>query len=166
MNMVRRFVIALGTWLAGLAFFILVVLLGMRAKSPFALRLVRAFNHRFANPRQMKTAGKAGAYAGVIRHVGRRSGAIHETPVGPFATDAGFVIALPYGTSPDWVKNVLAAGSATVVTEGQTYEVDQPEIVPLADVVDVVPEKDRRSLRLFRVEQAMRVRRTEAGDDR
>jgi len=73
------------------------------------------------------------------------------------------VIALPYGTSSDWVKNGLAAGSATLVTEGQTYEVDQPEIVPLADVVDNVPEKDRRNLRLFRVAQAMRVRRTEAG---
>jgi deazaflavin-dependent oxidoreductase (nitroreductase family) len=164
--MVRRFLIALGTWLAGLAFFMLVLLLGIRAKSPFALRVVRAFNRRFANPRQMKTAGKPGAYAGVIRHIGRRSGAIHETPVGPFATDAGFVIALPYGTSSDWVKNVLAAGSATLVTEGQTYEVDQAEIVPLADVEHVVPEKDQRNLRLFRVEQAMRVRRTVAGDVR
>ncbi len=68
--------------------------------------------------------------------------------------------------SADWVKNVLAAGSATLITEGQTYEVDQPEIVPLGDVVDVLPSNERRNLRLFRVEQALRGRRREASDVR
>jgi deazaflavin-dependent oxidoreductase (nitroreductase family) len=130
------------------------------------LRVVRRFNRRFMNPSQMKTAGTPGAYAGVVRHVGRRSGRVYETPVGPFATDDGFVIALPYGTSSDWVKNVLAAGSATLVTEGHTYEVDQPEIVPLSDVVDVLPIKERRNLRLFRVEQALRTRRRGVSDVR
>jgi len=38
----------------------------------------------------MKTAGTPGAYAGAITHVGRRSGRVYETPVGPFATDDGF----------------------------------------------------------------------------
>jgi hypothetical protein len=69
------------------------------------------------------------------------------------------VIALPYGARTEWVKNVLAARSATLVTEGATYRVDNPEIVPLAEVVDAVPERERRSLRLFRVDQALRVRR-------
>lgn len=114
----------------------------------------------------MKTAGTPGAYAGVIRHLGRRSGRVYETPVGPFATDDGFVIALPYGTSSNWVKNVLAAGSATLVTEGQTYEVDKPEIVPLSEVVDVLPSKERRNLRLFRVEQVLRARGRGASDVR
>ena len=57
------------------------------------------------------------------------------------------------------MKDVLAAGSATLVTEGHTYEVDQPEIVPLSDIVDVLPSKERRNLRLFHVEQALRARR-------
>ena len=91
------------------------------------------------------------------------SGRVYETPVGPFATDDGFVIALPYGTSSDWVKNVLAAGSATLVTEGRRYDVEQPEIVPLGAVADVLPSKERRNLRLFRVELALRARRREVG---
>jgi deazaflavin-dependent oxidoreductase (nitroreductase family) len=164
--MVRRFVIALGALLGGLAVVLVVFLRGMRAKSPFVLKAVRTFNGRFANPRQMKTAGKPGAYAGVIRHTGRRSGAVYETPVGPFVTDSGFVIALPYGTTADWVKNVLAAGSATLVTEGRTHQVDQPEIVPLSEVMDAVPDKERWNLRLFGVDQAMRVRRTNAPGNR
>jgi len=157
--MVQLLLIAVGALVAGLVLLLLAFVFGMRAKSPVVLRAVRRFNRRVMNPRQMKTAGTPGAYAGFIRHVGRRSGRVYETPVGPFATDDGFVIALPYGTGSDWVKKVLAAGSATLVTEGQTYEVDQPEIVPLGDVVAVLPSKERRNLRLFRVEQALRARR-------
>jgi hypothetical protein len=61
--MLRWFLIALGRWLAGLVLVVLVLLLGIRAKSPFALRVVRAFNRRFANSRQMKTAGKLSSRA-------------------------------------------------------------------------------------------------------
>jgi deazaflavin-dependent oxidoreductase (nitroreductase family) len=150
---------ALGALLVAVALSLLVLLLGMRANSRVVLSLVRSLNRRFVNPRQMRTAGKPGAYAGVIRHVGRRTGNVYETPVGPYATDGGFVIALPYGARTEWVKNVVAARSATLVTEGATYRVDNPEIVPLAEVVDAVPERERRSLRLFRVDQALRVRR-------
>jgi deazaflavin-dependent oxidoreductase (nitroreductase family) len=164
--MVEWLLIAVGALVAGLILVLLAFVFGMRAKSPVVLAAVRRFNRRFINPSQMKTAGTPGAYAGVIRHVGRRSGRVYETPVGPFATDDGFVIALPYGANSDWVKNVLAAGSARLVTEGQTYEVDQPEIVPLSDVVDVLPSKERRNLRLFRVEQALRARRRGASDVR
>ena len=164
--MVQWLLIVAGALVAGLILLLLAFVFGMRAKSPVVLRAIRRFNRRFMNPRQMKTAGTPGAYAGFVRHVGRRSGRVFETPVGPFATDDGFVIALPYGTSSDWVKNVLAAGSATLVTEGQTVEVDQPEIVPLGDVVDFLPSKERRNLRLFRVEQALRVHRRGASEVR
>ena len=164
--MVQWLLTVVGALAAGLILVLIAFVFGMRAKSPVVLRAVRRFNRRFMNPRQMKTAGTPGAYAGVIRHVGRRSGRVYETPVGPFATDDGFVIALPYGTSSDWVRNVLAAGSATLVTEGQAYEVDEPEIVPLGDVIDVLPSKERRNLRLFRVEQAMRTHRREPSDVR
>ena len=73
------------------------------------------------------------------------------------------MIALPYGTSSNWVKNVLAAGSATLVTEGKAYDVERPEVVPLDDVVDFLPRSERRSLRLFRVEQALLARRRGTG---
>ena len=156
--------IVLSALLVAAALVLVGFVLGMRAKSPFVLAAIRALNRRVVNPRQLKTAGRPGAYAGVIRHAGRVSGTAYETPVGPYPTDDGFVIALPYGSGTDWVKNVLAASSATLVTEGETYAVDRPEIVPLADVVAAVPERERRSLRLFRVEQALRLRRTGHAD--
>jgi deazaflavin-dependent oxidoreductase (nitroreductase family) len=133
-------------------------MLGMRRKSPFVLRTVRRVNRAFFNPRQMRSAGTPGAYAAIVRHVGRRSGRPYETPVGAFATDDGFVIALPYGSDPDWLKNVMASGSATVVHEGGTYRVDRPELIPTGDAAPYLPEKELRTLRMFAVDQCLRVR--------
>ena len=48
--------------------------------------------------------------------------------------DDGFVVALPYGSNTDWLKNVLANGAATIVHDGNTYGVDRPEVVPLSTV--------------------------------
>jgi len=139
-----------------------VFMVGMRRKSPLVLSAVRRFNRDVGNPYQMKTAGTPGAYASVIRHVGRTTGRPYETPVVAEATDDGFVIALPYGTQADWLKNVLASGSATIVDEGNTYRVDQPEIVPTAVVAHQFPGKDQRSLLRFHVDQCLQVRRAES----
>ncbi|MDH3294714.1 MAG: nitroreductase family deazaflavin-dependent oxidoreductase, partial [Acidimicrobiia bacterium] len=114
-------------------------------------------------PKQMETAGTPGAYASIIEHVGRISGTIYRTPVGTEATDDGFLIMLPYGTRADWVRNVLAAGSAVVTTEGETVAVDQPEILDTAGIADQLPDGEQRLLKLFNVEHCMRVRRVAAG---
>ena len=75
-------------------------------------------------------------------------------------TDDGFVIALPYGLSADWLKNVLASGSATIAHDGSTYDVDRPEVVPLSTVEHQFSPTDQRAHRLFGVDQCLRVRRT------
>ena len=108
-----------------------VFMVGMRTKSPPVLNAVRRAG-RAMRPLAMKSSGTPGANASVVRHVGRKSGRPYETPVNAVATDDGFVIALPYGRNTDWLKNVLASGSATILDEGNTYEVDRPEIVPLS----------------------------------
>ena len=66
-------------------------------------------------PLAMKSSGTPGGNASVVRHVGRKTGRPFETPVKAVATDDGFVIALPYGRNTDWLKNVLASGSATIL---------------------------------------------------
>jgi deazaflavin-dependent oxidoreductase (nitroreductase family) len=138
-----------------------VFLVSMRTKFPPVLTAVRRMNRAVWNPRAMETAGQAGAVASVIRHVGRTSGTPYETPIGPFPTDDGFVIPLPYGSSPDWLKNVMAAGSAVIVSEGNTYQVDRPELVPSSVAFVHVPRTEQRSLRLFGVDEFLRVRRVE-----
>ena len=134
-------------------------MIGMRMKYPPLLKAVRRMNRAVMNPQAMKTAGQPGAYAGVVRHVGRNSGTPYETPIGPFPTDYGFDIALPYGSSPDWLKNVAAAGLAVIVHDGVAYSVDLPELIPAADAMGNVPLSEQRNIRVFAVDNFLRVRR-------
>lgn len=138
-----------------------VVFAGMRRRSPAVLGAVRWFSRIVVNPRMLRTAGTLGAYASLIHHVGRTTGRDYRTPVVAAPTADGFVIALPYGTASNWVRNVLAGGSATLVHEGEAHRVDRPELVPLALVNRYFPEKEQRSHNRFRVEQCVRLRRVD-----
>jgi deazaflavin-dependent oxidoreductase (nitroreductase family) len=139
-----------------------VFVVGMRTKSPVVLDTVRRTS-RAMKPLALKSAGTPGAYASVIRHVGRTTGRAYETPVGAVAIDDGFVIALPYGPNTDWLKNVLASGSAIIVDEGSTYDVDRPELVPMAAAGRYFSPQDQRAHRMFGVDQCLRVRRLGPG---
>ena len=133
--------------------------MGMRLKSPLVQDQVRRFNKKVGNPKQMQMAGQPGAWTSVVRHVGRASGTAYETPVEAHATDDGFLISLPYGAVTDWVKNVLAAGCATLVREGETIEVDKPELVPVSKVMERLPKREQLVLRLFDVRECLQVSR-------
>jgi hypothetical protein len=163
--MLRRALTLLGGLAVGLAAFAGFLVVAMRTKSPRLLRAVRRFNRAFTNKLQRRSAGKPGAYASVIRHQGRVSGRTYETPVVPFATDGGFLISLPYGPNTDWLKNVLASGSAVLVTDGRTYTVDRPEVIATRAVADLFPPNEQRTHRVFGVDQCVRVRRVETDGD-
>jgi deazaflavin-dependent oxidoreductase (nitroreductase family) len=128
---------------------------GMRWKLPAVLDIVRRLNRSLTNPRVMRTAGTDATQTSVIQHTGRTSGRVYETPVDTIPAKTGFLIALPYGTRADWVRNVLASGSATVVTRGERVDVDRPTIVATADVEGQIPAKTLRTLRLFGVNQCL-----------
>jgi deazaflavin-dependent oxidoreductase (nitroreductase family) len=136
----------------------IVFVTGMRAKSPVVVNGVRWLG-RAMRPLAIKSAGGPGASASVVHHIGRTSGRSYATPVGAVPIDDGFVIALPYGDSADWLKNVLASGSATIVHDGSTYDVDRPGVVPLSAVEDQFSPGDQRAHRLFGVDQCLRLRR-------
>jgi deazaflavin-dependent oxidoreductase (nitroreductase family) len=138
-----------------------VFVLGMRTGNPTVVDGVRRFNKRVTNPRQLASAGTPGVAAGVIHHVGRTSGRPYETPVSPTPTEDGFVVLLPYGTRADWVRNVLAAGSATLDHDGRTFEVDQPSLTPTADVAHHLSAGDQRAARAFAVKQCLVLHRVD-----
>ena len=160
--MVRRMLLVVVAVVVGLSAIVGVFVVGMRAKSPRLLGALRRFNRAVTNRLQRSSAGTAGAYASVIRHRGRVSGRAYETPIVPFPTDDGFLVSLPYGPDTDWTRNVLAHGSAVLVTDGRTYTVDRPEVIATASVADQFPAGERRTHRLFRVDRCLRVRRVDA----
>lgn len=144
-----------GALLIGLVGFVAVLIGGMRAHWPPAIEATRRLTMFFNKGQQ--GSGEAGSSYGLLRHVGRSSGTPYETPLGIERSEDGFVIAIVYGERTQWVKNVLAAGSAEVVLEGQTYPVDRPEIVPIEVANAYIPERDQRMSSLFGVTEALRV---------
>jgi deazaflavin-dependent oxidoreductase (nitroreductase family) len=90
---------------------------------------IRAFNKRITNRITRRFASFSRGPFALVGHVGRRSGKPYETPILVEPTAEGFVIALTYGESVDWYRNVLAAGYATLRWHGRDYALGKPEPV-------------------------------------
>jgi deazaflavin-dependent oxidoreductase (nitroreductase family) len=133
---------------------------GLRWQLGPVVDAVRRVNRSVTNPRVMRTAGSAQTQTSVIAHVGRKSGRAYETPVDIISTTTGLLIALPYGTRVDWLRNVVAAGSATVVTHGDRVDVERPTIVATADVAALIPRRTLRTLRLLGVNQCLHLEKS------
>jgi deazaflavin-dependent oxidoreductase (nitroreductase family) len=106
----------------------------------------------------MRSAGKEKSNTSVVCHVGRRSGRTFETPVVAAHHDDSFLIALPYGERTDWLKNVLDKDWAVIVTNGHSYQVDRPEVIPMAEATGYFRPKEQRMHRQFHVDTALQVR--------
>jgi deazaflavin-dependent oxidoreductase (nitroreductase family) len=131
----------------------------LRFGGPRVRDAVRTFNKRFLNPAMMRLAGSRHWYASVIRHRGRRSGKEYATPVVAVPVEGGFVIPLPYGEEVDWLKNVLAAGRATVEVKGATFTVGEPEVIDDQAASPLLDERHRRTWRLFGIDRYLQLMR-------
>jgi hypothetical protein len=70
-----------------------------------------------------------------------------------------FVIALLYGTSVDWYRNVLAAGRCTLTWHGQDYTLVEPELLDAATAEPLLVPVRAFGLKLLGVKHYMRMRR-------
>jgi deazaflavin-dependent oxidoreductase (nitroreductase family) len=93
-------------------------------------RVLARFNRSVTNRTQRLWAPRL-RYAAVIEHRGRNSGKTYRTPVMAFIEDGSLSVVLNYGEQCDWVRNVLAAGSAVVVNQGMRYTLSNPRVLPL-----------------------------------
>jgi deazaflavin-dependent oxidoreductase (nitroreductase family) len=104
-------------------------------------RWLAKINKRLFNPRAIHK----GAYP-VVRHVGRTSGKAYETPLDAFPTESGYVLVARYGPDSDWVRNILASGTAALRIGGEEHTLTSPQLVSqkeaLDDLVSAVPPAD------------------------
>jgi hypothetical protein len=142
-----------GTLIGAVVVFLGLLLAGLRWQLGPVVDFIRRMNRSATNPRVMRTAGTAQTHTSVIQHIDRKSGCTYETPIDTIETCSGLLIALPYGTRADWLRNVLDAGSATVVTNGERVDVNRPTIVAISDLAESIPRRTMRMLRLFGVNQ-------------
>jgi deazaflavin-dependent oxidoreductase (nitroreductase family) len=82
---------------------------------------IRYINKRFTNKVMMLIAGKKGSPIALIRHSGRNSGSLYQTPVLVVHKGAQYTFALTYGRNVDWYRNVMAAGRAVLVLNGHEH---------------------------------------------
>lgn len=68
----------------------------------------------------------------IVRHVGRRSGRVFETPIMVAPVPGGFVAELTYGPQVNWYRNVVAAGGCELVVHGETHRIVAVEPFPTA----------------------------------
>lgn len=124
---------------------------------------VRTFNKYVLNPAMLHLAGRKHWYASVVRHTGRHTGKGYVTPVVAEVAGDGsgewLVIPLPYGTHVDWLRNVLAAGKATVTVRGQTYDVVEPVIIDAATAAPLLSARRRRTFERFGIGHFLKLRR-------
>lgn len=104
----------------------------------FRDRLIR-LNKQTLNPITLKRAGHYASIYTSVKHVGRHSGREYTTPVVAKPLGDGFVIPLPYEADVDWCRNVLAAGTCTLLWNEHEYIMERPEILPLSGAIKAFP---------------------------
>ncbi len=132
------FFLAVGTVFVSLYLGLLGLTALMRLKpvNDRVLRVNRFLNKRGGNAYVGKIAGtRAGSLyfnLSLLKHVGRKSGKEHITPLSAYPFGDGFVLALAYGPDVDWCRNIMASGTCTLIWKGQEYALEKPELLPLS----------------------------------
>jgi deazaflavin-dependent oxidoreductase (nitroreductase family) len=98
----------------------------------------------------------------LVRHVGRRSGRVYETPIVVAAVPEGFVAELTYGADVNWYRNIVAAGGCDLVVHGVTHRVVAVEPYPVDAGLRAFGYPARLVLTLLRRKE-FRLLRTVAG---
>lgn len=87
-------------------------------------RWMAQVNKRVFNKLEMRRGKRP-----VISHVGRSSGKVYHTPLDAHRTENGFVFILMYTSESDWVKNVLAAGTAELRIGKDEWKLAAPRLI-------------------------------------
>ncbi len=124
-----------------------------RRRNPQALRLVKLYHKYVENPVMIRFS-QFGITA-TIHHVGRRSGTQYATPVVAHQSGQDVIIPLPYGTDIDWLRNLLAAGQAVVDLDGRSLAVEEPAVVGIDEVIDLLPIPMIRTVRFNGAREAL-----------
>jgi deazaflavin-dependent oxidoreductase (nitroreductase family) len=94
----------------------------------------------------------------LIEHHGRKSGTVYRTPIVARRTSGGFVLPVPFGPNTNWVRNVLAAGEATITWKGGRHRVTAPRLVDLATASPSLSPMMRTGAKRFGISDWLEVR--------
>lgn len=93
---------------------------------------------------------------GEVIHVGRRSGRTYRTPVRAVRHDDTVIVGANFGVQADWIRNLIAAGSARIRIGADELTVTRPRVVEFGTVRALLPPVTRFILTsLSRTEQCV-----------
>jgi len=93
----------------------------------------------------------------VVRHTGRRSGRSFETPVAARRNADGFVLALAFGPSAHWYRNVVAAGGGVIRWRAVDYPVGSPDPIGVDEALAAFHPIQRAGLRAAGIDGYIRL---------
>jgi deazaflavin-dependent oxidoreductase (nitroreductase family) len=129
----------------------------MSAKPPRPpLAVIRPFTTHVFNPISRLFVRWLPGF-GILGYRGRKSGKAYRTPMNVFGRGDVWVFALTYGSDVQWVRNVLAAGEATLEIRRRRIRLVDPEVFVDPDR-RLIPFGVRQVLGLMRVTEFMRMR--------
>jgi deazaflavin-dependent oxidoreductase (nitroreductase family) len=79
----------------------------------------------------------------LLRHQGRKSGRVYETPVMAWPTSSGMLIPLAWGVESDWYRNLLAANACAVQIGGRWYRCAEPVRIQRDQAIALLPPAAR-----------------------
>lgn len=109
-------------------------------------------NKRIFNPIELKRGERP-----VLRHIGRTSGTMYRTPLDAHRVDGGYVFILVYGSRSDWVRNVLAAGHATLEAGGEEIDLDSPRLIGADQAWQQLPADTKQPPGLLNISEFLRM---------
>jgi deazaflavin-dependent oxidoreductase (nitroreductase family) len=99
----------------------------------------------------------------VVRHTGRSTGRAFETPVAARRVADGFVLALAFGPSAHWYRNLVAAGGGVIRWRGADFSVGTPEPIGVDEALAAFLPVQRTGLRAAGIDGYIRLSDVPAG---
>ena len=109
-------------------------------------------NKRVFNPGQIKKG-----VSPVLTHVGRASGRTFQTPLDAHPVDGGYIFILVYGSGSDWVKNIIAAGTASLRVEGEEIPLKSPRVITEEVAWELLPPTTKRPPKFLRISEYLQM---------
>ncbi len=151
----KALALVLGAIIVEELFETMLMMWAIRSGNPRAMRLLTLYHKHVTNPVMVRFFSGRSEHAALLHHVGRRSGKAYATPVTAHRTEDTIIVPLPYGTGVDWLRNLQAAGKGVVDLGNRSVAVDDLEVVPIADIMMLLPRSVARIVQMHDTERAL-----------
>lgn len=116
-------------------------------------RLMGKINKRVFNPREIRKGKRP-----VLIHTGRKSGQTFFTPLDAHEVEDGYLFIAVYGQQSDWIRNILASGTAKLRVGGDEVELSSPEVINTEAAVELLAKDTKMPAGFLQVDDYLRMK--------